>query len=83
LIFMVKWPSLATMPSLVKPHCNHHNYLAGVIVGFAGIVTLSLHVAASIALASSPRCNGVLLSLRWHHSLCRAGVCLNPNNFCW
>jgi hypothetical protein len=47
-----KWPALATMPSLAKLHCKHHNYCAGVIAGCAGVVTFVTSYAASIALAS-------------------------------
>ncbi len=52
------WPALATMPSLEKLHCKHHNYCAGVIAGCAGIVIFGTSHC-------SQRCAGIWTLLRW------------------
>ncbi len=45
--------------------------------------SLSLHIASSTVLASWPCCDDALPLLRWWHSICSTGVCLNLNYFCW
>ena len=53
-----KWLALATMPSLAKLHCKHHNYCAGVVAGCAGVVTFG-------TLHCSQHYTGILTLLRW------------------
>ncbi len=56
--FHAKWPALATMPSLAKFHCKHHNYCAGVIAGCAGVVTFGTSHC-------SQHCAGILTLSQW------------------
>jgi hypothetical protein len=57
-VLHAKWLAMATMPSLAKLHCKHHNYCAGVIAGCAGIITFGTSHC-------SQRCAGIWTLLRW------------------
>jgi hypothetical protein len=56
-----KWQAMATMPSLAKLYCKHHNYRAGVIAGYAGVIPF-WHFTLQPA-------------LRWHLDLVTMGHC--------